>query len=76
VHPGVKNGMQVEAQAHTPVASGDGSHVVPAGQKPPQVPFASAPQGRTHMAAGPGQHAGAPAADKQMQPCVQVPFAQ
>jgi hypothetical protein len=76
VHPGVKKGMQVETHAHAPAASGDGSQVAPAGQTPPHVPVASGPQGRAHMAAGPGQHSGAPAAERQMQPCVQVPSTQ
>ena len=65
-----------ETQPHPPAALGMGSQVAPAGHVPPQTPDASAPQGRAHSAAGPGQQAGAPAEVRQMHACSHIPLTQ
>ena len=52
------------------------SQVASAGHVPPQTPDASAPQGRAHSAAGPGQQAGAPAEVRQMHACSHIPSTQ
>lgn len=56
-----------------PCASGRASQVAPDGQEPPQVPAASAPQGRMHRSAGPPQQRCAPSALKQMHTWAHLP---
>ena len=76
-HPGWKNGMQpvVETQPHV-AASAVFSHVSPAGQKPPHVPDASAPHGRTQSVDGPGQQVMPPRGLAQMHSCSHTPSRQ
>ena len=57
-------------------AVGKVSHVAPSGHEPPQVPAESAPQGFTHIAAGPGQQLTAPAGSRHMHACSHAPFTQ
>ena len=65
-----------DTQPQALAAAGRLSHVAPTGHDPPHVPPASAPQGFTQSAAGPGQQVDAPDASRQMHACSHIPFTQ
>ncbi len=65
-----------DTQPHALAAVGRLWQLAPAGHEPLHVPPASAPQGFTQRAAGPGQQVDAPIASRQMHACSHAPFMQ